>query len=356
MKKALLITMGLLLLLCGLYRLELKGETRSGPDEATIQKAVATLHDVYEEQESYMLGVQLKPSEFDQISIECRFLTTRPEYVAPEGFTHQRGWRFVANAAGHEEGAFLRGNEILEQDSSEKKGILSFTESYSPALYRFLNQEQVEALLNLVLRDSRSEVLLAPKVTFFNGQAARVQDTNRSPWPRTNGASNFHVEFVDEGMKLNITAEHLGDNVIRLTACDIYSTKRREAERFQLYPGRDCMQGDKEGDNEVYDIYIPKIETTHVKIPVTLPKDHSLLLAIPGLLEDKESMLCVMIKGNILPNEEDEEMLREAIKSSSANVYESERKLPEPGEYQKKVYDEWERFWFADSPQSGAPQ
>lgn len=328
MKKGLMIATCVFLLLCGLYRLDLKGSDRWKPDAEKIRSAAEILREVYEEAECSLNRVE-EISEDDQIAVQCRFLTTSPAYIAPEGFTYANGWRFLSANQHKEEPALdLHGENSEKREKERGQSVMCVSESYTPALYRFLSEKQAGELLNLIQGDSRSSVLQAPKMTLLNGQTGRIADTEQHAFARDNGSPNPEVEIIECGTELKIQAFRSPDGSIRFALCEMCVSEIGEVEEFPMVPGKKDRV-----------LCIPKREMVRTKISANVPKDHTLLLALPVYRKNEDSMLCLLLTPQSLVSGDISRSSPETVKRY-------------PGANLGTIQDEWEKFWFADVPAS----
>jgi hypothetical protein len=116
-----------------------------------------------------------------EIAVEVRFITLLDE-------EHQRvfpDWTMSpltadeaspANSGGVQPASFDRPLGSHEGTSVARAQLL--VETNAPMRFRIMDKERGEELINRRQRDTRSNVLQAPKVTVFNGQTASVSDTS----------------------------------------------------------------------------------------------------------------------------------------------------------------------------------
>lgn len=217
-----------------------------------------------------------------QITIECRFLTVAPESIAPKGFTQENGWQFVAKPDKNSDSP-LRCNDWLES-RPQTIGSVQISETYTPTLYRFIDEIEIPALYEHCFNDVDSNLLQAPKITMFNEQMGSIVDVSeRSYFIGITNEGNPEFQLLGEGIQLTLSPKLLDDDSIQLQRCSFSLKKVEKVENFPLIPGED-ESGEKT-------LQIPKITTFCVEMPITVPKGQSVLLAVPGTVTEVEKPL-----------------------------------------------------------------
>ena len=241
-----------------------------------------------------------------QITIECRLLTTTPEMIAPYGLTPEYGWQFVPNPQEP-----LRINERLEKGEGTV-GTMNILETYTPTLFRFIGEKNAGELCQRTQGDTRANLLIAPKITLFNGQSGTISDQSQKTYRAGISGHPTDYETLNEGIFMEFAVEIQGDSSVFMKQCNILIRKITRTDVFPLVSGEDdssLLPGE-----EV--LFIPRLQTHAIKMPVRIPEGKSLLV-LTGMISEVEKtenngffgkkvsreklITCVMITPRILP-------------------------------------------------------
>ena len=137
---------------------------------------------------------------FGQVTIEVRIMQGSPDLCAQDAAdsaaTPEDGSAFWKNRwiLFQHDFATAEPTSILQQDTSNglpsstqaepiKRPSASITTGKSdPVVYQFLDDELFRAFLNYGQGDERNTIILAPKVTLFDGQTAEISDCSQKPF------------------------------------------------------------------------------------------------------------------------------------------------------------------------------
>lgn len=152
-----------------------------------------------------------------QITLEVRFVAAAPETLAG-----LKG-RSVIRSAPRTSTLTLAPVDQTELTASGGIRLISSSsviEQQSPLFIERLDDDEVRQLLRTTEGDARSNILLAPKVTLFDGQTAQIQDAVSRPYVVgiTSGEDGFtpQTETISEGTHLVVRAVMQSDDQVRL--------------------------------------------------------------------------------------------------------------------------------------------
>ncbi|WP_162006612.1 M56 family metallopeptidase [Roseimaritima sediminicola] len=145
-----------------------------------------------------------------------QWLTDELDRIAEFGYQHQIAitTRFVSLPVARLEGI------VLDWDAKTR------TDSGLPVLTATLSTEATARLLNEFQQDARTNVLMAPKVTVFNGQQFRLTDTTQRPFvvgvreasksrqqAYTPSVDRPSLALMEEGIRMEVRPTNRGDHI-----------------------------------------------------------------------------------------------------------------------------------------------
>lgn len=160
-----------------------------------------------------------------------------------------------------------------------------------PLQVRLFEESNVRRFFNLFQSSPKANVLQAPKLTVCSGQLGTIEDVSRTPFVtnvlpvETEGIVFYEpfIQFFSEGMFVMTKATLLRDHSCRLDYCNITFSRIEKTENVKLLKQEQKTPGKSSGVS----IQAPTVKTTSVTIPpIRIPKDMSLLVAVPGFLQD----------------------------------------------------------------------
>jgi beta-lactamase regulating signal transducer with metallopeptidase domain len=148
-----------------------------------------------------------------------------------------------------------------------------------PAIAARITEQQIEALVSEATKDSRTNVLFAPKVTCYDGQTATIADQVKRPFvtgvePRADGSLEPVVTVLDEGLKVVLTPRTEGDNAINFDFT--VSASKIEKVSYANLPLRNSGQ-----DSPHVTVEVPATERSNISARVKLNAGESVVVAIP---------------------------------------------------------------------------
>lgn len=286
--------------------------------------------------------------ETPQIVVEVRFISCPPDLISPHGFDLQSGWALLPNRLDQKNGAD-RITDQIAKNASSTAGVVSITEAYLPVAFRFLDKSQIENFMVVAQGDCRTNVLQAPKITMFSDQSGTVSDSTENYFVTSvreiqgdySSALQPGIERVHEGQWMTLQPELLENGSVAMKRCDIVMRNienvndcvlvRHEAVSRETTIPSNIPEMTVSGTT----IQAPRVKTTCISLPITIPEEKVLLVAFPdhnSLKWDKEgNMTCLMIHCSTIFAEE----IAQEGRTSEVVL--------------KPISDEWERFLLSDS-------
>jgi len=205
-----------------------------------------------------------------QVGVVMRFIECSSQMIAPEGMLAGQGWVLLPLAQEQKAPAAIRVRDLLDADNTPMAaGAINVTEQYSPTLMRFIDTEKLSALLDVCMSDSRSHVLMPPKMTMISGQSGRIYDMSDIPFTRSNAKDNATVEIMQEGVTVKLHPEALEDGSVRMK--ELHAT-------FARVFGKERYSLDANGETV---LEVPRLHTRKFNLPVTIPAGKTLLVVLP---------------------------------------------------------------------------
>ena len=167
------------------------GKTLSATAPATMHDFVRRMLDVWGE------------SGMAQISIETRFLHSNRDLVSDLGVS----WQFMEAFSPERETTF----PIERSGTAAVVRAQATVDEYLPLVVATLNEQQRSRLVQIAHQERNSNLLIAPKITIFNGTEAMLADCSQRPFvvgmlERRSGATEPKIVVIEEGTKMKIRA------------------------------------------------------------------------------------------------------------------------------------------------------
>ena len=179
-------------------------------------------------QEIDIMLIEMEGSSSDlqirQVEIEAKILSVSEDAVEQYGLNLERltGVQVPTGTEG-EETALEYGPKTLEE-IEKGKGPLMFS------FYRLITgEEKFEAILNMLIREGKAEVLSAPRVTTKSGEVAvigEVRDISYvadTTYDTETGERKDTYEYATVGVVLQVLPEIVGDNLVQMAIVPIVS-------------------------------------------------------------------------------------------------------------------------------------
>jgi beta-lactamase regulating signal transducer with metallopeptidase domain len=223
-------------------RLHLDGETLSAQLTASQHQLLKQTLDIW------------KDGEPRQITIEARFIQTTTKTASSIEWAQRRI-----------DGLTVRG--------------------LGPAIAARIDQPELADLVRTVTADPRGNILLAPKVTLFDGQTASIADQVQRPFvtgvdPQANGRMQPVVSIVDEGLSFVLTPKTSDDDSVTL-AFKVKASSIGKVSYANL-PIRSSNNAAPQ-----FTVQVPATEQYEVSSSVKLAAGESVVVAIPRVFDNK---------------------------------------------------------------------
>ena len=175
-------------------------------------------------------------------------------------------------------------------------GLMSGTYSDSvsiqmPIHVRYMEQTTAQKFNDQMVSRTISH-LIAPKMTFANGQANMTADTTTIPFVTSvmpieqEGVLCYQpvIQTVDQGMTFTTKATLLQDGSCRLEKCQLVFTNLVKIDHFKLVDGDpNNMEFDKTKETRGITIQVPTVLSFRADVPeIVIPQGMTLLVAFPG--------------------------------------------------------------------------
>lgn len=188
-------------------------------------------------------------------------------------------WRFIGGPAPGE-------------DREASNAAASVVERQLPAMLGVLDHDAVRGLLDTAQTNARTNVLQAPKVTLFNGQFARIEDTVQRPFvvgvkPAADGGQEPQIRVVTEGMSIRLRPELQAEDCVSLQFGLILSAiENVDIASFPVGSGKVPIS-----------VQVPEVATTRIESAVDMKLDETIAIHVPTTANraKKDQPLCVLV-------------------------------------------------------------
>jgi beta-lactamase regulating signal transducer with metallopeptidase domain len=176
-----------------------------------------------------------------------------------------------------------------------------------PAIAARIKESELADLIRSVSADVKGNILMAPRVTLFNGQTASIADQVRRPFvtgvdPKADGRMQPVISVVDEGLSFELTPKAGDDNSITLA----FKVKTSSIGKVS-YANLPIKASNSAEPN--FTVQVPATEQYEVSSSVNLAVGESVVVAIPRVYSnepgaDTETTMIVALTPRILDKRE----------------------------------------------------
>ena len=209
-----------------------------------------------------------------QISMECRIIRVEGDLASQVGV----GWKSMGQ---------LKRSEPWPRSKSPNRqtfvGASAIIEQPLPICVAALNKAQVFQFVRSAQSDRKSSVMFAPKITVFNGSAARLSTMLSQPFvvgalESETGQVQTTIKTIDEGIALSLCPTERSENspidlTGRLELSDISDVTLAAA---RLKSGKDV------------NVQIPRVQKVCIDVDSTIEEGESLLIGCLPSYERRE--------------------------------------------------------------------
>ena len=154
-----------------------------------------------------------------------------------------------------------------------------------PAIAARIDEAELAQLVRTVSADRKGNVLLAPKVTMFDGQTASIADQVQRPFvtgvdPKADGRMQPVVSLVDDGISLELTPR-AGDADSITLAFKVTASSIGKVSYANL-PFRTSDNAEPQ-----FTVQVPATEQYELSSRVKLAAGESIVVAIPRVFDNK---------------------------------------------------------------------
>jgi beta-lactamase regulating signal transducer with metallopeptidase domain len=223
-----------------------------------------------------------------QIVVDVRIVFGPAAVLSAEGVD----WRMIG-------GSEPEAGGVVAADNGTQIRAASVVKRHVPAMQALIDEERAGKLLAQAqsgAKPNEIRVIQAPKVTLFNGQAARIEDSVQRPFvvgvtPVQAGDSTAlqpTVRLFLEGTSIRLRPVAQKDGPIRLDF-DLELSQIRDVEtaEFPTGPGKEPIT-----------VQVPEVATTLLSTTVEMNAEQTLVLSVPktGKGKKEQQPLCVLVK------------------------------------------------------------
>jgi beta-lactamase regulating signal transducer with metallopeptidase domain/type II secretory pathway component GspD/PulD (secretin) len=250
----------------------------------------------------------LREHGYAQIVVEVRIITGPAAVLNAKGV----GWRMIGGRHGDEplpnerkprptqlQPAGTAMVRLVDEGSGQPElsgTAVSVVEKNVPAMQEIIGEREAMDLLEAAQRHPKTNVLQAPKVTLFNGQSARIEDSVQRPFvvgvtPVEAGDSKAlkpMVRVFSEGTSIRLRPVAQKDGPIRLDFdLELSQIFDVETAEFPTGPGKEPIT-----------VQIPEVATTLLSTTVEMIAEQTLVLSVPktGNGKKEQQPMCVLVK------------------------------------------------------------
>jgi beta-lactamase regulating signal transducer with metallopeptidase domain/type II secretory pathway component GspD/PulD (secretin) len=217
----------------------------------------------------------LKERGFAELAIEVRIISGPAALLK----SLPADWRFIGGTA-------------LGEDREASDAAAAVVERQLPAMVGVLEPGGVKALLDAAQSNVRTNILQAPKVTLFNGQFARIEDTVQRPFvvgvkPAADGVQEPQIRVVSEGMTIRLRPELGADDLVKLQFGLVLSAiESVDIASFPVGAGKEPIS-----------LQVPEVATTRIRSAVDLKLNETIAIQVPASAKraKKDQPLCVLV-------------------------------------------------------------
>ena len=194
-----------------------------------------------------------------------------------------------------EGGQFERGNVGHLRGAAR-----TMIERQVPAVLALLDDHEVRLVLEAAQYEARTNVLQAPKVTVFNGQSVRFNDTTQRPFvvgikPTKEGGEEPQIRVISEGSTIAIRPELQSEDKVLLDL-GLTLSHIRSVETAEFPTGRSDAPSR---------VQVPEVGTTRIQSNVAMPLNQTLAISLPNLASSKTFKPgCLLITVRRIPQNE----------------------------------------------------
>jgi Flp pilus assembly secretin CpaC len=191
-----------------------------------------------QEQPKDLAGTQISQemmdaSKRDQIAVEVWFISGTSELAKR---LQGRDLIRTAEAPKAPVSPLIADAELAKANGIQLVSATRVVQEKQPVFVRRINDSQVAELIKMAQQDERANVLMAPKVTLFDGQDAKIADTTTRPFvvglQKQDGKLEPVIQTESEGITLNLRAKTKPDAVrldLAIEMSDITGVRTRPA-------------------------------------------------------------------------------------------------------------------------------
>ncbi len=174
-----------------------------------------------------------------QVSIEVRYLSISPKFLDEIGLKPN----LIVPAPLAKPVTPVFAETVASDDGSPIQLISATTvvETKIPVAVQFLNEAQLKQLIETVQGDRRTNIMSAPKVTLFDGQAGEVRDASERPFV-VDVDHNRHtvIQSISEGTQLAVRPRLKEQGIVLdlqfqfANVVDVHTTSKNNDQRIQV--------------------------------------------------------------------------------------------------------------------------
>jgi hypothetical protein len=156
-----------------------------------------------------------------------------------------------------------------------RQAATTSSDTSHPIVYQFATDQQMRSFINGIQNDDRTSIVLAPKVTLFDGQSALMSDTAQRPF-----VTDVQQIVGDRGVAYQPVIKVLWEGTKILLSPRITPDGHRLKCRIMFADIKDCMQFRPPRYPDAHDVWIqhPVAATSSFECSMDIPSGQTLLI------------------------------------------------------------------------------
>lgn len=184
-------------------------------------------------------------------------------------------------------------NSEAESTTGVSGSVETIVERQLPAMVALIDDAQARKLLNWAQDDSRTNIIMGPKVTVFNGQSARVETGTQIPFvvgvkPKEGDSLEPQIRVVSTGLSIRVHPIVAKNGLVRLdTGLTFRDVRGEENVDFPVGKGKSPIT-----------VQVPELSVTRLQSSVTMPLEQMFVICAPavGSTSQTKHSISVLIK------------------------------------------------------------
>ncbi|MCA9031375.1 MAG: hypothetical protein KDA66_11230, partial [Planctomycetaceae bacterium] len=210
-----------------------------------------------------------------QVCVEMRITTSDKNIVEELGLSWDR---IISQPLGAKE----RKTEQPASGAAPQASAVSSVEKQVPMLIRMLDDQEMRRFIKVAQSDVQTSIMMAPKVTLFNGQTATIFSGVQRPFvtglgPAPDGTIKPQLEIISEGFQVDLQTVITPE----LTATDLsLNLELSSVDEVETYSMK--LQG------KDVTVQVPSVSRLKMNTSAQLENTQTLLICVPPIYDQTE--------------------------------------------------------------------